>query len=314
MAISRLGGRLLLAILVISVPLLIPACSARREYSADLRGYRVYVVRVQRLDRLLVDQTEVQSGKGFVYVVVELVVENITKKVWRPPLSWEFSLRGKTASGDYVYQSSYDTSYDSQYWESSLYEPLPPGFRTRIVKVFQAAEITQDLRLEIREKTTGFFDYWSHPFGLGLQKVSMPLPAPNKEHPVTMPCDKSKLTYLKSLNERFSLEDSPAVVEDIGRQGGELTLQLRVENTTGYSIDPCRNILVISRDGLVVEGSNYNHASFGVVPGQTGTGSCGFAPLDTTERFPDDLAGAFLVMVLDDSKGKLVAFDLSGVR
>jgi hypothetical protein len=304
--------KVLLIFLFAMVLVLVSACaSSQPKYSGDVSAYRFYVLQVRQVDKVLQDTKERTPQPGFIFLAVDLAVENISTT----PIDLEVTntqLTGHTQSGEYNYSEVGVFS-----GLSNLVGAAPPGFRTKMTRTYEVAANVNDLQLTVHVRSGSF---WGDP------STKIALPPLGQTQVVEFPFDRSKGYNLTKVGQSIPwFEKMTVLLEKMERTKSGLSFQIKFNNTTGYALTPSFpfiywGVVILCSDGSNIFGTRTDVVKalndFSIPPGQSGSViyTVNLAP-------PSDLKGAVLYLGMRvytngiyNPDYKWVVIDLSDVR
>jgi hypothetical protein len=288
------------------------ACSGGPpRYSGDAGNFRFHIIEVKRLDALGLPERKVLSPQpGFIFLGVDLAVENKSNQVAGLAIS-STSIKGRTGSGDYAYPESYLATD-----QPVSLGPIPPSVRFKISRIFEVAANTGDYRITINLAGGGL---WPGP------STTITLPPNGDRDLVAFPYDSTKPTSLLKSGQSIPwFGNTTAIIENIERTPGYLTIRLTINNITGTTLSPQNPLIWWAAAVFAIDGSisvtdpksnNSILANFTLPPGRADLVS--YAVRIAT---PDNLKGAVLALQgavysgWSLSETKCMAFDLSDVQ
>lgn len=312
MATSNLRSYYLVS-LFLSV-ILLSACSStatQPKYSADMKDFRFYILQTQQLDKVVKEGKDVKPKEGFVFLVVEIIIENITSE---PKFATQFATRvsGRAAGNDYKYEGYY---VDELQWNSLDLGLIPPGLRVKATKTFEVARTVSELRLEIE----GYYGLFGH------SSVAITLPPLGQVQPISVPNATGKMPHLVRLGESVPwFESTTLTIENLENRfpSRQLWVRVRINNVTGYAILSDRlywDALIVTADGTGNVTNRNNTPYVQDIRSSIAPGQSAILTLPLNLRTSDQLKGGFLFLGSawrggDNAGYKWVLVDLSTVQ
>jgi len=286
------------------IVLLLSACASQPPFSGEAGDFRFYISQAQKSSKLSDQGKDLTPQPGFDFLIVDLIGENKSFQLSNSSIA-RATMKGRTISGDYEYQEYYP--YSSQRQTDAW---MPPGLRFRKTLVFEVAVTTSDYRIWI-QLPGGLF---------GGPSTIIALPPTGQSNSSLPPYDSSKINYFTKLGQSVTwFANTTAVIDRIAQNVNRLTVQVRINNTTGYVMTQENPFIywqasIIGGDGFIaaaLESRGVLVPPYSIPPGQSSS-----ATINIDIPVSSKLKGAVLVLrgQTQNDGTKWFAFDLSDVQ